>query len=216
MIWHVDGHDVEVFVSGVSEVEIHLWTKDEKVISVPCTLSKDEVRWTIRNIHKDRYVLAHHSKKYDELVVFGKRWSVELKKGTGRAYLSGGIIYCYTNRKSISCNLTMQIKKQLLEQFILSFIGIWEDRFEKLVPQIMFRRDARNPFVIGYDHHRITFDKGLDRFPLIYVEYCVFDALSSFFGVDKQERELYLVKYFSSVKTIQKTLKYEYRSTNRD
>lgn len=215
MIWHVDGYDVQVYVSGGSDVNVHLWDTDEKIIYVPGTLSNDEVRWTIRNIQKDRSLLQHN-KRYGEFEVFDTRWVVELKKGRGKAYLSGGIICCYTDKKTISDSLKVQIKQQLLEQFVLSYISVWEDRFEKLVPQIMFRREVRSPFVIGYGRRRITFDKGLSRFPLIYVEYCVFDALSSFFSVGQTEREFYLGKYFTSVKTIQKALMYEYSSANRD
>ena len=68
MIWNVDGCQVEVFITGGSEVEIQLWNAKEKIISVPASLSNDEVLWTIRNITQEKILLGGQ-KHYDELHV---------------------------------------------------------------------------------------------------------------------------------------------------
>lgn len=210
MIWNVDGYEVEVLISGGLEVEVYRWDSSKKIIYVPGALSNDEVRWTIRNIQQNGAVISQQ-KYYAELDIFGKVWPVVLRKGTGKSYLSGSIVFCYTNRKVISNNFKMQLKQQLLDQILLFYVGTWEERLDKLVPQIGFRKQDRHPYIIDRKTSRISFDKHLHRFELMYIEYCVFEALTLYFGIDTSQKQSYEIKYFTSVKAIQKTLAYEYR-----
>ncbi len=210
MIWNVDGCQVEVFITGGSEVEIQLWNAIEKIIYVPASLSNDEVLWTIRNITQEKILLGGQ-KRYDELHVFDKLWKIEVNKGSGRSYFYGSIIRCYTERKLLSDSLKLKIKQQLLEQILLLYVSTWEDRFGRLVPQVKIRKLASNPFKIDRKSGSISFDKGLHRFQISYIEYCVFESLVHFFHIAEPEQQSYLLKYFPNAKTIHKTLIYEYR-----
>ncbi|MGO3109417.1 MAG: hypothetical protein ACTIJ8_13210 [Sphingobacterium sp.] len=210
MIWNVDGYEVEVLITGGLDVQVCRWDNSNKIIYVPGAMSNDEVRWIIRNIQQ-KGGHAPHQKYYAELDIFGRVWPVILRKGTGKSYLSGNMIFCFTNRSVISNNFKIHLKQQLLDQLLLFYVSTWEDRLDKLVPQIGFRKQDRHPFIIDKKASRISFDKRLHRFELMYIEYCVFDALTLYFGIDESQKQSYEIKYFTSAKAIQKTLAYEYR-----
>ncbi|SFS30995.1 hypothetical protein [Sphingobacterium wenxiniae] len=209
MLWDVNGHAIEIIASDKREVRTVRWTEEEKILAVGADIPQQEVRYLIKEmLDKEQEKIEINSITYLEF--FDKKWPLKIKYGKGKPYFKNNIIYCFTDRKSISPVFLGKIQTTLFQDVIYREVGCWEDLLQVLVPEILFRKNDSTPFIITKAGEKITFSKSLKNLSLESLAYAVFKAMVQYVDLSEDEEEKLLDKYFPNWNNHYKILCYEY------
>ncbi len=210
MYWEVDGHNIEVRLRESGTIEILRWDDNAKIVYIPAGLSQTEVIWSLRNLLREKIQLAT-SVSPSQLYVFGRFWPLILQNRSKSCYVKSGVVYVYDSGRTWSERQLDALKQELLRLKVVELIGKWEEFFNCMLPDPIFRKNANRPFNVYQTKEIISFDRGLDRFPIEQVDYCVFRACSVYLSADPKEIDKAVLQSFPSVKIFEKILKHEYR-----
>ncbi len=209
MLWNIDGQEIEILTKADGMIEVVHWSESRKAVCLPAQLSREEAVWSLRNLLEQE----RESKleiKMGSMTLFDRVWPVRHDERLHQPFLKNNIIYCNIKGRAITTAAENTIKAALLSQWVMHYVGRWEEHFGKLIPQVTFRKNKKAAFTIHLAEGMIRFDKDLLRFQLPLIDYTVFLAICEYLQVDLATVAVVRDKHFPSARLFDKILTYEY------
>ncbi|MFD2968993.1 hypothetical protein [Sphingobacterium bambusae] len=210
MYWELDGHHIEVRLRESGTIEILRWDEDAKIVYLPAGLSQAEAMWSIRNLLQEKIKSAPHVPPL-QLHVFGRHWALVPQWTSKSCYIKNGAIYVHASRFKSGTRQLHVLEQELLRQKVIELMGKWEDFFSCILPDATFRKNEHRPFSVSIANKKITFDKGLLRFSMEQIEYCVFRACCIYLSVEPKTMDAVIHQRFPSAKLFEKIFQHEYK-----
>lgn len=210
MIWEVDGHHIHVRLTESAAIAVERWDEDGKIVYIPANMAKAEALWAVRHLLLQKQVRSK-ADITQRMTVFGTSWPIRPIAKSKTAYMKDGFIYSHLPKGGVTAYRMRFISLILLEQLVNQAIGKWEEFFRSIVPHVAFRKNERAPFSVCSAKGSITFDKGLTRFTVEHIEFCVFRAVVCYLSIDEGTTVEVVQRNFPTATLFEKILTYEYR-----
>ncbi|WP_437919561.1 hypothetical protein [Sphingobacterium sp. LRF_L2] len=213
MIWEVDGQKIKIIVKATEGIEIHRWDSDHKEILVSGNISKDELKWSIKNLLATG-ALVQGDFTVEPIGVFGRKWPVRRLLHPQQPFFYENIIHCYVKGDKISAKDQKEIEKQLLLQEISREVAKWEEYFRIMIPKISLRKNTKKPFSITSNKDGILFDSTLCHQSIPLLHFCVFNAIAEYISLSKDRYHEILEKKYPTHSSLTRIINYEYNESN--